>query len=302
MSTLRQGREQLYARFGGSVIGKESYKVLIDSTFNIKDDGLDKNEADGLKLTLTGTSKRLMSFYEKMKDTPSWCISLNPGNQQGLHITEGQEETNTRLFLKTGGNIGVGTVDPKYKLDVYGLVAMEGRVGSFRKGYVSADGSWHTIIQKVEGCQGFEVLAHINDGDDQRFALTHAIVLISQGLKGTKTQVKQAQAGSTWLWGRFFNKISFRWSLNEEASKGDKRFYDLQIKTRTHYGMINGQPKRVFYRVSKIWDKEYESEYYQSGSQRVEDTTTNTHTRTVVSNVQTEDPQKGSGIRILKKD
>ncbi len=256
------GRDGLKTRFKNN-IGLEAYKALIESTVNLKDDGLEKNEKDGLKLTLTGSSKKLLSFYERMKDSPSWSISLNPDNQEGLSFNEGSDLP--RIFLKEGGNMGIDTSDPRYTLDVAGLVAMEGRVGNFAQGHADADGKWHSIIDRQDGCKAFEVMAHINDEDGKRFALTHAIILISKGVKGTRRQIKSAQAGSRWLWGRFFNKIVFAWKLNKEASEDGPEYYDLMIKTRTHYGLDNDKPKQVFYRVTKLWDKEFENDHYPTG-------------------------------------
>lgn len=260
------GRDGLKTRFKNN-IGLEAYKSLIESTVNLKDDGLEKNEQDGLKLTLTGSSKKLLSFYERMKDSPSWSISLNPDNQEGLSINEGGDIP--RIFLKDGGNIGIDTSDPRYTFDVAGLVAMEGRVGTYGQGYADADGSWQKILDRQDGCKAFEIIAHINDDEGKRFAITHAIVLISKGVKGTQKKVKTVSAGSKWLWGRFFNKISFGWKLNAEASEDGPELYDLMIKSRTHYGLDGSdKPKQIFYRVTKLWDKEFENDYYPSRNLR----------------------------------
>jgi len=258
------GRDGLKTRFKNN-IGLEAYKALIESTVNLKDDGLEKNEQDGLKLTLTGSSKKLLSFYERMKDSPSWSVGLNMDNQEGLTINEGAGLS--RIFLKTGGHIGVDKTDPNYTLDVAGLVAAEGVVGTYAHGHADADGDWHPILTRQEGCKAFEIIAHINDGEGKRFAITHAIILISKGVKGTRKQIKLAQAGSKWLWGRFFNKITFAWKLNLDDEEGPD-LYDLMIKTRTHYGLVDDKPKRIFYRVKKLWDKEYELESYPINTRR----------------------------------
>jgi len=258
------GRDGLKTRFKNN-IGLEAYKALIESTVNLKDDGLEKNEQDGLKLTLTGSSKKLLSFYERMKDSPSWSVGLNMDNQEGLTINEGAGLS--RVFLKSGGNIGVDKTDPNYTVDVAGLVAMEGVVGTFARGHADADGEWHPILTRQDGCRAFEIIAHINDDDGKRFAITHGIILISKGVKGTRRQIKMAQAGSKWLWGRFFNKITFRWILNTDDEEGPE-LYDLMIKSRTHYGLVDDKPKRIFYRVKKLWDKEYELDSYPINTRR----------------------------------
>ncbi|MEO1448182.1 MAG: hypothetical protein AAFV07_01575, partial [Bacteroidota bacterium] len=216
-------------------------------------------------LTAKGKEKKLISFYEDLGErVPAFSVQLNPDNQPGLDIAEGRQ--GSRLFIQRGGNVGVGTVKPAYRLQVSGLVAAEGRVGTFKSGHAPADGDWHTIIDNLQGCMAFEVMAHINDREDQRFALTHATLLMSSGKRGAKLRTESVLAGSRWFWGRFWNKILFRFRLNEALSKeANEPRYMLQVKTRTHYGNIApNEPKQIFYRVSRLWDEHYEKETYSS--------------------------------------
>ena len=257
----KRNRNTLTNIFLRGNISGQNYADLIESTVNILDDGIDFDEDNGLKITAKGPSQKLISFYESIGErTPAFSISLNPNNQQGLNISEGRSDS--RLFIQQGGKIGLGTTQPSYRLDVKGMVAMEGRVGNFASGFVAADGDWHTIKEGLHGCMGFEVMAHINDEKDQRFALTHAILLMSSGKRGTKIRSNMVRAGSRWFWGKFWNKILFRWKLDKEASSPDNLRYILQVKTRTHYGMDGGQPKQIFYRMMRIWDSNFEKESY----------------------------------------
>jgi|GEM_PF-152915 len=262
MATKRE-RSVLKAIFRNN-LSPEAYADLIESTINMKDDGIEKDEQNGLRLTLTGSSRKLLSFWEKIESkSPAWSIGLNPENQpKGINITEGRKYS--RLFIREGGNIGIGNTSPEYKLHVNGLVAMQGRVGDFSKGRIPANGDWHNVLENLGGCQAFEIFAHINDDGDKRYALTYATLLISHGLKGVKTEVKQLQASSSWLWGKIWNTINFRWVIDEKNSVDEER-YIIQMKTRTHYGpKRDGSPKEIFFRITKLWDKNYELDEYEA--------------------------------------
>ena len=43
-------------------------------------------------------------------------------NAQGISITEGGRDGESRLFLQYGGNIGIGTTTPTQRLDVNGKI------------------------------------------------------------------------------------------------------------------------------------------------------------------------------------
>ena len=53
-----EGRAQLKKKFEAANIGYESYRALIDSTINKKDDGIDIDERDGLRLAPGSDSGR----------------------------------------------------------------------------------------------------------------------------------------------------------------------------------------------------------------------------------------------------
>lgn len=245
-------RENLLQRFHDPDL-----KDFVQSTLNILSDGIDIDSVNGLKLEAKGTQKKLISFYEKIKEkSPVWDLAFDDGKKsEGLNISE---KGNSRLFLKTGGNIGIGNTNPLYKLQVDGMVASHGRVGDFANGTVPADGEWHVILDNLDGCQGFEALAHIIDAADERHALTHAILLMSNK-KGNRNKIHSVDAASSWLWGRFLNKIRFRWRIDMQHSRPGELRYCLDLRSRSRYGMPGGGIPLIFFRLSKLWDRNFEN-------------------------------------------
>jgi len=70
------------------------------------------------------------------------------------------------------------------------------------------------------------------------------------------------ESGNKWLFGRFWNKIKFRWIIDDLNTEPGKLKYMCQLKTKGHFGMKDGQPKEVFYRIKRLWDKDYELDSY----------------------------------------
>ena len=192
---------------------------------------------------------------------------VDPKKNRGLNFLE---KDKSRLFIQNGGNVGIGTEEPNYTLDVNGMMAAQGYVGTFAWGKeCPADGKWHTIpsMKGLKGCQSFEIFAHINDVDDGRFGLTHALILMSSNRKGHRHKIHTTEASSKWMFGRFLNRIKFRWMQEENTGMSEPTF-QLQIKTRSHFGMKNGKPKAIFYRITKKWDIDYELDNYPQTSMR----------------------------------
>lgn len=264
-----EGRSQLKKKFEAANIGYESYRALIDSSINKKDDGIDIDEIDGLRLSPNSDSSRLLSlFSDRTANSAEWFIRLNPENNQGLDISSELTEGRT-LFLTVDEDdldeemqptikVGIGTMKPQYTLDVDGTVGARARVGTFKVGSIPADKQWHTIINESDGltdCQAYEIFAHIYDNDSERYSLTHAVILIAKGRRGERMKI--TRASSRYLWGRFLNRIKFR--IKREYGKDV-----VQMKARDHYGFSStGKPKAIFFRITKLWDREFENEGYQ---------------------------------------
>lgn len=264
-----EGRSQLKKKFEAANIGYESYRALIDSSINKKDDGIDIDEIDGLRLSPNSDSSRLLSlFSDRTANSAEWFIRLNPENNQGLDISSELTEGRT-LFLTVDEDdldeemqptikVGIGTMKPQYTLDVDGTVGARARVGTFKVGSIPADKQWHTIINESDGltdCQAYEIFAHIYDNDSERYALTQATILIAKGRRAERMKI--TRASSRYLWGRFLNRIKFR--IKREYGKDV-----VQMKARDHYGFsATGKPKAIFFRITKLWDREFENEGYQ---------------------------------------
>lgn len=64
-----------------------------------------------------GGSEDLLAF-ESPLGIPTWTLNTLAGGKAGLNFTDGIEDG--RLFLQPGGNVGIGTTDPKHRLEVHG--------------------------------------------------------------------------------------------------------------------------------------------------------------------------------------
>lgn len=246
-------RENLIQRFNDPDL-----QDFVQSTLNILSDGIDIDDINGLKLESKGGSKKLMSFYEKIKNKSSLfeiSVAQNSQRNNSLNITANNKPI---LSLVDNGSVGVGKLDPAFQLDVDGLVSSTGRVGNFAVGKIPADGEWHTLLNNLSGTIGFEAIAHIINAADERYALTYGILLMSEK-KGKKNKVQSVDAASSWLWGKWLNKIRFRWTKDDANSTELIIKYKLEMRSRTRQGLPGVETPYVYYRLAKIWDKQYET-------------------------------------------
>lgn len=108
---------------------------------------------------------------------------------------------------------------------------------------VPADGGWHPIIQNLNDCLAFEVVASASGAaSSNNHALTHATVVTSRS--GKCCSIRQTQAYSGWL---FWRRIGFCW----KKSGSD---FSLNVKTHCDYGKgADGKPVAIQYHISRLW-------------------------------------------------
>ena len=227
----------------GMVPSEVNFADLIDSTLNKVDDGFSQSTTEGFMLAPQGPNNRLLSFYESIRDpNAAFTMSMNPTpHSHGLSFND--DENNSMLFLRKGGNVGIGTTLPNFKLEVNGMTGMAGRVGTFAVGDIPADGRWHPIVTDLEGVQAFDIIAYAGGRSGRgKYALSQAIAVATYG-RGTVRHVKAS-------YGLFWRKISFRWV-------GAETNFRLEAKTAGNYGYLDKEEKqqaKLRFWVSKLWD------------------------------------------------
>lgn len=191
----QQRRTRLKDNFkNGTKPAESDFADLIDSMINALDDGIDKSDKDGLKVSQLMGSGRLMSFYENLSaQEPQWFIELGPNenNHSNLRInTPHADEGHCVLSLRSlksasrsGGEqkpvgVGINKTHPQCELDVDGTIASSGRIGKRGNKAVLANGKWQDITPSLSGCQAFEIMAGVGGHDSEgRYAMTHAFAM-----------------------------------------------------------------------------------------------------------------------------
>ena len=227
----------------GNAPTEVNFSDFIDSTINVVDDGFAKTSNDGLILSPKGKSKKLLSFYENMREEkPQWSVTINKDKKnKGLAFDQPSSENS--LFLKQGGNVGINTNTPQYPLHVNGMAGMNGRIGTYAVGEIPGDGKWHSILTGLKDIHAFEVIASIQGERGRgKYAITHAIALATYGKSRNKIQQNRAYFG--WFW----NRISLRWRSNGVHD------FELQMRTVSHYGLDEmEEPRKIQYNVTQLW-------------------------------------------------
>jgi hypothetical protein len=241
-------RETLKSFFSkGSSPSEEHFAELINSSVNKIDDGFAKSIEEGLQLAPQGKSDRVMSlYYDNVDENPDWQISLpNKDGEKGLKIQNSENEI--ALFVDKRARIGIQTTQPNHALEINGFLGTKGRVGTFFKGKVPGDGKWRNILVNLDRPQIYEVVARI-DGPPAsgKYAIAHAIAACTYG-RG-RNKIRMTQAHYSW----FFDRLQMRW-------KGENKKFNLQIRTRGHYGEdANEKFFYIKFHISQLWDENQE--------------------------------------------
>lgn len=132
MNENKRPRSALKTYFAKNAIPTEQqFAQLIDSGVNQRDDGVYKNPGDPLSIEAAGDDtgfKRTVNFYLSFADTdPAWSLALKPRATPANPATARpgwsvlDAAGNACLTIDAAnGNVGLGTVEPKDKLDVAG--------------------------------------------------------------------------------------------------------------------------------------------------------------------------------------
>lgn len=214
-----------------------------------KDDGFSKDAENGLNIYNLKSNPNLISFYAdvnelhpyfqftKDKDEPT-CLKLKPFD---LHQ---KDNPGNSFFFDINGNLGIGKKpDENLKIDIGGIAGMQGRYGTYVSGKKPADSNWHTIIDQLDNCHAFEIVARAGEKGTGKFSLMHATALSSYGPSGGRIRKTTSYFGSWWVNLLKFHKLNLRWS-------GTIHNYSLQIKTKANYG----KDTYIHYSATQLWD------------------------------------------------
>jgi hypothetical protein len=245
----------------GALPTQSQFEDLVESSLNIMDDGFSRSAVNGVEVSLVGEHNRLLSFFRDAKlGCPDWALtcdkqssSLNfvrTGAQQAENGSiQARDAENEVLTLTEDGRVGIGVSEPAFDLDVKGTVRSTGRFG--QSGFVPADGDWHAITAKLDGCHALEVIAGVGLAGEKkgRYALLHAVVLNTFNPTGWffnflngKKRIRGTQA---WYLSRA-DRMKLRWvKANSTLSHG----YQLELKTMSSYG----DGTVVQYSITELW-------------------------------------------------
>jgi hypothetical protein len=242
MALINRQTLKNYFKKGGFATEKH-FEDLIDSTINAVDDGINVDQEEGLRLSATSKSNRLLSFFKKSNQRiPDFKIDINKNNTDSLTISNNDEHP--ILALQKNGRVGINTEHPNYELDVNGTLGVKKQIGTYIKGVAPADGAWHDIAYNLDGISSFEINAQAMGKVGQGYySVCHAIALSTFGGNHSKSKINITEAH----YETFRNKIQLKWV-------GDMHNYALQIRTRRHYGIDEqtGEPFQIKFNVINL--------------------------------------------------
>lgn len=253
----KRNRKTLVENFAdGEMPTQDAFADLIDSTVNIVDDGFDKTAVDGMKIAQIDNGSKLVSFYDDITvREPLWSIAFTTSdygiagvNAKNLNFSFGDAESGSFTLARTAGAsgsadrvaVGINRRSPAHELDVGGVVAADGRIGRAGKQRVRADGKWHPIIEGLDGCHAFEIMAGVGKKNSGRYALLHAFALSIFNSPKSNVSSHQARYSSR------CDQIDLRWT-------GETHNYTLEMRTRCSYEQSASEEVYVRYYVTRLW-------------------------------------------------
>lgn len=277
MKTVNRETLKNYFR-DGQMPSQRHFEALIDSMLNMNDEGFRKTVEHGEQLYAPIGHDALMSFFrDQQPDAALWQLRLGTVNDQlqfhaagapsapgaaGVSGASAAARADAAadgarvpvMTLDASRKVGLGTLEPCARLDVRGVAASQGRLGTFPidatlASKLKADGEWHDLTPPLTGCQGFEVMAGAGGAKGSgHFGLVHAIALSTYNPmpswfpgRGSRRGIRQTQA---W-WGRRCDKVELRWF----GKQGRDQSYWLQVRSACKFG--DDVPLRV--QLSRLW-------------------------------------------------
>lgn len=235
----------------GNLPSQANFENLIDSSVNKIDDGFSKTEDEGLMLANPGSSEKIISLYENIEDEyAQWALELNkadsknPGPQAALSFVAPNAEPGKDaavLTLVKKGKIGINQPDPQYDLHVNQWIASKGRVGTYNACQeIPANGNWHRIVENLNYCQGFEIVARTGIKNTGKHVVIHAIAMSAFGDSHSTIRVTGARYS---FWRKL--RIELRWT-------GDTFKYHLEMRCKQNLGADT----KIKYHITQLWSDE----------------------------------------------
>ncbi|MFC1748520.1 hypothetical protein ACFL2V_06905 [Pseudomonadota bacterium] len=245
----------------GAMPTSDHFGDLIDSSLNTVDEGFTRTPENGYEISLIGEHERLLSFFRQCDDddVPVWSISYDKRRDTLTFIKpDDDEHTTPPLTLAREGRVGINHKNPQWNLDVDGIIAAKGRVGTCLGGkdkipddgraFIPADGEWHNITGPLQGCHAYEVMAGVGKEKTGQYSLMNAIAINTFNPRGwlfnflnLKKRIKYNQA---YYLSRSY-KMKLRWKQGDEDG-----VYYLQMRTNSHFG--DGDIKARYY-LTQLW-------------------------------------------------
>ncbi|MBP5456588.1 MAG: hypothetical protein J6Y37_08825 [Paludibacteraceae bacterium] len=195
---------------------------LIDSMFNIVDDGLVKTSDGGLVLSPTNGSRAgsIMEIRQDILDgEAAWRFSVD---EKGAICIKRGETDDAVVALHQDGSVSVSS-----ELRVDGNVSATSYCGNVQE--VEANGQWQDISIYNYACSAYHIVAKAHG---RKGAGLYAMCEVS-AMNCFGKHRKVSYLCHSWF-GSWFNKIQVRWNRKESDSGQD--VYGLQIRTRSNFG------------------------------------------------------------------